>query len=149
VEIGMTRDDGTVSHPLDAARRLARQGLVKRVAQMACLWGLFGLVVGVATLPGAPNVVGVVAGMVAGLLVLLPFGVSLGLLGGEPGPTLFGGVSGAGLGVVTGLLSATGGTAHVASVALLGGAAAGATLHLASSGFFALFRAVTPAGRGR
>lgn len=116
------------------------QCLVQRVKHMACLWGLFGLLVGVATLARPFSAVGVLAGMIAGMIVLVPLGVILGLAGGRPGPTLFGGVSGAGLGAVTGMLASPDGAAHTASVALIGGAVAGATLPLASSGALSLVR---------
>jgi hypothetical protein len=99
---------------------------------MACLWGLFGPLVGVATLSNPPSPVGVLAGMIAGLIVLVPLGVILGLVGGRPGLTLFGGVGGAGLGAVTGMLVDPAGAPYAASMALIGGAVAGSTLHLVS-----------------
>jgi hypothetical protein len=97
---------------------------------MACLWGLFGVLVGVATLSRPLNAAGVIAGMVAGLIILVPLGVLLGLAGGRPGLTLVGGVGGTGLGAVTGLLAGAPDAPHLASMGLISGAVTGATLHL-------------------
>src|SRR5690349_15325118 len=124
---------GSSSFSLGAARPSPRQNLAERVKYMSCLWGFFGLLVGIAVLSGTPSAVSVLSGMLGGLVVLVPFGVILGLIGGQPGPTLFGGISGAGLGAVTGMLVSPAGAVHVASIALIGGAVAGATLHLTSS----------------
>jgi hypothetical protein len=145
----MTNHDAAHFPLPQAVRPLARQSRMKRVNQMASLWGLFGTLVGLATLGGEPNAIGVLSAVLAGVIVLVPFGVVLGLAGGRPEPTLVGGVGGAGLGAVAGFLAGTDGVVQVASVAGIGGAVAGSTLHLASSWVLSLTRAATVVRRSR
>jgi hypothetical protein len=125
------------------------RGLAKRLRQMACLWGLFGVLVGLASLPAGADPLRVVSGILAGVLVLIPVGLFFGLFGGQPRATLFGGVSGALLGVVVGVLNNPVGAARLTAVALIAGALCGATLHLAAAWMRFLLRVVTLAGRYR
>jgi di/tricarboxylate transporter len=144
----MTSRDG-IDHPRETRRQGAPVGLGKRLKRMTGVWCVFGILVGLAALPPQPNAIGVVAGVLAGLIVLVPLGVVLGLVGGQPGPTLFGGGAGASLGVVAGILAVPSGVTQVGAVALVGGATAGATVHLAASWALYLHRSVTLTERPR
>jgi hypothetical protein len=134
---------------LSALPFLSRQSLGKRVKDMALLWALFGVVVGVATVPPGWGLIPVVAGVIAGPLVLTPLGVLLGLTGGHAWLALLGGVCGAALGGLLGLVVARGGALYVGSVGLIGGALAGATLSMTVSWAHFLARLLALPGRGR
>ena len=94
---------------------------------MTLLWALLGAVIGVATAPPHGGLIGVLAFIIAGVIVMPPLGVVLGLIGGEVRPTLGGALVGAGVGALVGMLAAPGSTAFVASVGLIGGGMVGAT----------------------
>lgn len=70
--------------------------ILRRIRDMACLWLFFGALVGACT-PVARdgNLIGVVSGMLAGMIVLPFLGVGLGVAGGQVMPTLVGGTFGA------------------------------------------------------
>jgi hypothetical protein len=97
---------------------------------MACLWANFGVIVGLATAPPHSDAIGALAGVVAGLIVLVPLGAFLGALGGHLSLAAWGGVCGTGMGVGTAALAGSA-AMRVAPVTLIAGAAAGATLPLA------------------
>jgi hypothetical protein len=107
---------------------------------MVGAWGLFGILIGVSTLPPGADVVRTVSGVVAGVIILVPLGLVFGLAGGQPGPTLVGGIAGGGLATVANWLAGAGSTSPVVGIALLGGAMAGATLHLVSAWLLFLVR---------
>jgi hypothetical protein len=141
-EIIMASPEGVPSLQLQPLCPLARPGLAKRLALMAGAWALLGALIGFQTLPLAADVVRAISGVVAGVIILVPLGVFLGLAGGRPGPTLFGGAAGGALGIAASWLAGTGSSAPVVGVALLGGALAGATLHLVSAWLVFLVRTI-------
>jgi hypothetical protein len=107
---------------------LPQQSMGKRVKDMTLLWAFFGVGVGIATMSPGGGVISVSAGVIAGLIVLTPLGVLLGLMGGQAPLALLGGVCGAGLGGLLGMVTARAGALYIASIGLIGGALAGATL---------------------
>lgn len=70
----MSRSDDTPATPL---RRV-----LGRVAVSAGIWSVFGVVVGVCIVPDA-RPVSVIASVIAGVIVLTPFGAVMGLCGGR------------------------------------------------------------------
>jgi hypothetical protein len=97
------------------------------VLHMTLLWLGFGAVVGTLTAPPEGGIVRVIAGTVAGMIVLPFMGAFLGMIGGKWRETFWGGVAGLLLGAIVGI--ATGQTAwlHIANVGLIGGGLVGAT----------------------
>jgi hypothetical protein len=94
---------------------------------MSLVWLGFALYVGATSmLPGA-DVIGLVSGAIAGVIVLVPIGVVLGLLGGRWKETCIGGVSGLTIGGLAGLLTGQANALLVANTGLVGGALLGAT----------------------
>ena len=116
---------------------------------MACTWCLFGVVVGIITLPPGHDFVATIAGMLAGTIVLVPLGLVLGLVGGQPSLTLWGGVTGAGVSALLGVAIQNVDLARLAPLALIGGAIAGATLPMATSSISSLGRLLVQARRSR
>jgi hypothetical protein len=114
---------------------------------MLGVWGLIGSAVGVLTAQ-TPGPVGIVAGIIAGMIVFTPIGAVLTLAGARARDSLFGAV----LGLVLASVLAGFGTAPVLPVSvvpfgLLFGALVGATVVTA---FYRLPRLVLSAGgRGR
>jgi len=78
----------------------------RRLAAMTLIWAAFGVAVGMFLLPPR-GLIPLVSGVLAGLIVLSPLGVALGLLGGEVKTSLIGGVAGVLVGGVTALVFAT------------------------------------------
>lgn len=64
-----------------------------RVPGMVAVWGLFGVVVGVLAAPGS-GPIALAAGITAGLIVMVPFGILLALGGGKWKDSLVGGLLG-------------------------------------------------------
>jgi hypothetical protein len=94
---------------------------------MTLLWLAVGVQVGILTLPER-SVVGVVAGMMAGMIVMPPFGAVLGLLGGYWKDALAGAVCGLGMGLGGGCLLVTAdGLPQAAAIGLVAGGLIGAT----------------------
>jgi hypothetical protein len=114
---------------------------------MLVVWGLIGSAVGLLTTPASGSV-GVVAGIIAGLVVLTPVGVMLTLAGGRARDSLGG--AGLGLALAFGSVGLGAGPAVPVAVVpfgLLAGALVGATVVTA---FYRLPRLVLSAGgRGR
>jgi hypothetical protein len=135
--------------PLGALPLLGRQGLGRRVRDMALVWAFFGALVGVGVLPPEHGAIGIISGILAGLIVLTPLGVILALLGGQAPLALLGGVCGAGLSGLLSLFAPRAGTLYPASVGLIGGALAGATLSLVASRALFLVRRLAPPIRGK
>jgi hypothetical protein len=94
---------------------------------MTRLWVLLGVVVGANTVPIGSNVIGVVSGAIAGVLLLPWLGIVLGLLGGRVWETACGGGGGLLVGAGLAALSGQVPVQSLANVGLLGGAMAGAT----------------------
>src|SRR4051794_17159558 len=92
----------TVQLPLFPPAQGAPLG--RRVLNMALLWGLLGTVVGAATSPHG-GLIGLVPFAIAGVIVLLPLGAVLGLVGGRVKPTLAGALCGAVVGILTAVLA--------------------------------------------
>jgi hypothetical protein len=65
----------------------------RRVLGMAAVWLVFGAAVGVLTAP-KPDAIGVVAGVIAGVVVLLPLGLVLTCVGGRGRDSTAGGLLG-------------------------------------------------------
>jgi hypothetical protein len=116
--------------PLSAST-LRSPGLGRRIKDMMLLWAGFGVVVGAVTAPGR-GWIDLAAGVTAGLLVLVPAGLALALVGGRAAPALLGGAGGAAFGAVLGTFAALGGCQPLA-VGLVAGAILGATLSMVSS----------------
>ena len=114
---------------------------------MTLLWALFGIFVGVAIAP--PNgLIGFACNVLAGLIVLTPVGLLLGLLGGRVKPTLVGALVGVLLGLLGGgftLISLS----LVVSTGLIFGGLAGATGSVYIAFVFFLLRIATPIGQPR
>jgi hypothetical protein len=95
---------------------------------MMFLWTLFGMFIGAGSGVEASGFAEVLAGIIAGALVMPWPGLCVGLLGGEVQPTLLGGVTGAIVGMFTAILCPVAPILPVAQVGLIGGALAGATV---------------------
>ena len=124
----------------------AVRAAVWRLPGMLVVWGLIGSAVGVLTAQ-APGPIGIIAGLIAGVIVLTPVGAVLTLTGGRARDSLVG----AGVGLVLAFVLAGFGAAPVGSVAvvpfgILAGALIGATVVTA---FYRLPQLVLSAGRGR
>src|SRR6516162_5904221 len=92
-----TPPDGPAAFPLP-------RGLGRRVRNLSLLWLGIGAFVGPASMPPDGGAVGVVSGLIAGLMVMAPLGVALGLMGARWKETLCGGVWGLVLGAAAGWL---------------------------------------------
>ena len=66
---------------------------LRRVLGMAGVWLVFGAAVGALTVP-KPDTIGVVAGVIAGVVVLLPAGLVLACVGGRGRDSAAGGLLG-------------------------------------------------------
>jgi hypothetical protein len=95
---------------------------------MALLWAGFGLVVGVSTTPLDRGTLAMVSGALAGLIVLPPLGVVLGLLGGQVKETQAGALLGLCCLGGAGWLIGSANVLYLANLGLLTGAMAGATV---------------------
>lgn len=100
--------------------------LGRRVGRMALLWSLLGAGIGASTAPSS-DLIGLVSGILAGLIVLVPMGALLGLIGGRVKPVLVGVLCGAGVGALIGLLDGAPIPSAFVQVGLIGGGLAGAT----------------------
>jgi hypothetical protein len=97
----------------------------RRVLATAFVWTGFGLVVGVLIAPPGP--IGAVAGCIAGMIVLTPLGVLLGLIGGRWKETLLCGLVGFVLGTTGGAWGDAARTGYFAAAGLVYGGVVGAT----------------------
>src|SRR6185369_16405183 len=70
-EIGMFRQDWFLAETARQPARTAVWAIVSRARDMALLWAVLGIFVGIATIPGG-GTVNLVAGGLAGLIVLVP-----------------------------------------------------------------------------
>jgi hypothetical protein len=113
---------------------------------MTLLWAFFGFIVGFLTAP-PEDPVALVAGIIAGMLVLSPLGAILGLLGGRLNPTLIGAIGGVGLGLLASAFSPIN-PAFLLGAGLIVGGLAGATGSVFFAFAFFLLRVTAPAGRG-
>jgi hypothetical protein len=98
--------------------------------RMTLLWLGLGFLVGALSAPPERGIVAILAGAIAGMIVLPLIGAVLGFLGGKWRETLVGGVAGLMLGTLAGLF-AGGNPSDVrafANMALVSGALVGATL---------------------
>lgn len=102
--------------------------LGRRVRDMSLLWLGFAVTVGPSTAPAEHGVIGLVAGALAGLIILVPVGVLLGLLGAGWKQTLCGALGGLLLGAAIGFLGGHTDAVRRAGTGLLTGALVGATL---------------------
>lgn len=102
--------------------------LWQRIGEMALLWLAIGCFVGIGTAPRLTDVIGVISGIIAGTIVLVPVGVLQGLMGGRARTSVWGGTAGVLIGSLTAWIGGTGTWHTTASVGLLGGAMIGATI---------------------
>jgi hypothetical protein len=113
---------------------------------MVLVWLLLGVVVGAGSGPPGDGVIGVVAGVIAGVMILPLVGAALGLMGGRAREALFGAVLGVLAGALVGL-AGEGAILPKVSTCLVAGALAGATF----PGFYQLltvgWRSVVGSGR--
>jgi hypothetical protein len=114
-----TRTSGAISFH----SRLRQYG--GRVLATTLLWSVFGLIVGGLMAP--PGTIGLVANGVAGVIVLTPLGMLVGLLGGRWKETLLCGLIGISVGAMRGAWGDADGAAFSAAVGLVCGGIVGAT----------------------
>jgi hypothetical protein len=105
--------------------------ILRRVRDMVLLWVLFGGVCGACS-PAARNgnLIGVVSGVIAGMIVLSFLGAGLGLVGARLRPTLVGGCFGGLLSLLLGHVAGTPSPLYLASFGLILGGLAGGTIGL-------------------
>ncbi len=112
-------------------RSMLRAAL-RRLPGMAAVWLTFGVVVGVLTATER-NTIAVVAGAVAGAIVLTPLGLSLVLIGGRVLGSLAGGAFGLACSPLIVELGAMHGGRSVAAFGIVAGGLFGATVVVAIS----------------
>ena len=115
------------------------------VCRMSALWAVLGAVTGLTSLSTTADGVALIASMIAGVIVLTPYGLVLGLAGGRTASTCWGVCCGASMG----MLASMAGSPGVLPIMLIAGGTAGATVPLAKSGIFSLRRFLLPAARPR
>lgn len=103
------------------------RGLGWRVLDMTLLWAGFGIAIGPGSAPPGSNWIGLIAGIIAGLIILPPLGALLGLCGGRWKESLIGGTIGAALALTGGLIQGTDRLPMVGNVGLIYGGLLGAT----------------------
>jgi hypothetical protein len=103
---------------------------VRRVLATTGVWAALGLSVGISQRPPG-GAVAVLAGALAGLIVLTPLGLVCGLLGARPGTTAVGAFSGAALMALAAVASGIGQAGQGAALGLILGAIVGATVSAA------------------
>jgi hypothetical protein len=99
---------------------------VRRMPGMVAVWAGFGVTCGVLTAPGT-GPVAITAGVIAGLIVLTPFGIALALAGGKWRDSLVGGAFGLALVPLAAWAGVSTGTSLV-PVGLVFGGIVGATV---------------------
>jgi hypothetical protein len=104
----------------------ANPGLGMRVLHMSLLWLGFGVLLGALSAPPNLGVSGIIAGIVAGMIILPVVGAMLGLLGAKWQETLAGGAFGLVSGTIVGVFNGQA-PFHAANMGLLCGALVGAT----------------------
>ena len=98
-----------------------------RARKMMLAWLAVGAAVGIGTAGHSGNAIAIISGLLAGVIVMLPVGVLLALLGGAAKETLIGALLGAVMGAAIGALNDHTQMMAAANVGLLGGAWVGAT----------------------
>jgi hypothetical protein len=102
--------------------------LFRRVQQMVLLWGGLGVVVGVITSPPDSDYLALVATIIAGLLLLPPMGLVLGLVGGRWNESLLGACVGLVLAMASAMVMPSLAPLAAAGVCVLVGGMMGGTL---------------------
>lgn len=110
-----------------ATPTFALRSIVVAVLQMSLLWLVFGVIVGAGTALPDGDAVRIVAGIIAGMIILPVIGAFLGLIGGRWRETLVGGIAGFLLAGSIGLATAQANLFPLANVGLVGGAIVGGT----------------------
>ena len=108
--------DGKTVRSGEPAHVTALRGLALRARDLAVLWLAFGVVVGACTTPAGGGWVCLVAGAIAGIIVLTPVGMVLSLIGARPRETMVCGLGGLALGALAGMA----GSAEVGPAAAFG-----------------------------
>src|SRR5262249_48612300 len=91
-------------------------------------WATFGAAIGIITAPAPRDAIMIFSGIVAGLIVLTPVGVILGLAGGRHSESLAGGTIGLILAMIGASISGSGDPLLITSTGLVMGGLAGATM---------------------
>src|SRR5260370_2683951 len=120
----MSAPNRNLSLPFPLSSPTLWHTLGQRVRNMTLLWVLLGAAVGGIT-ASHRNVLGVVSGVLAGVILLLPLGAALGLIGARVKLCLIGALGGAVMGAFTGMLASALSVPAVTGVGLLGGGLAG------------------------
>ena len=116
----MTRDNNEPKHsPLRA--------VLQRLMTMGLAWMLMGLLLGMVAGRGS-GLIGFVAALTAGAVVLTPVGLLLGLIGARASESLIGGILGLAVGVGAALLLGQPNPRDLAAAGLTTGAVIGATV---------------------
>jgi hypothetical protein len=124
--------------------------LARRFRDMVILWAVFGAVCGACpSLARGANAIGVLSDALAGVIVTPFLGVFIALLGGQVKTTVLGGIWGAMIGGLAGLVPGAANVGFAVAIGLLVGGMAGGTFPqvLRSTAFLA--RSVMAFGRGR
>jgi hypothetical protein len=100
--------------------------LLANAARMTLLWLAFGILVGTGTTPPSEGWIGSIAGALAGIIVLAPVGMVLGLCGARRTESMAGGAGGLCLGALAGLV-VSGEAGPLAWTGLIFGGLLGAT----------------------
>jgi hypothetical protein len=105
----------------------SRRGLARCVRDMALLWLGLGAVVGAASTPPGGGVIGVVAFVIAGMIVLPVLGAALGLFGGRVTDTLIGAGFGGAVGALAALTLSAANPLFLVNLGLINGGIVAAT----------------------
>ena len=103
------------------------RSLLTNALRMSLLWAAFGVLVGVGTTPAGEGWIGPVAGAIAGVIVLAPIGMILGLFGARRVETSACAAGGLCVGGIAGLAT-SGDPIFLASSGLIFGGLLGATV---------------------
>src|SRR5438067_718888 len=104
----MNRQDTGTTRPGEPAYITGLRNLVRHVRDMALLWLALGAVAGACLVPPGGGWVSLVSWGIAGVIVLTPVGVLLGLLGGRRQESLACGLGGLAAGALAGVAGAGG-----------------------------------------
>jgi len=122
----LPRQEIEIPRSSEAAGVTALQGLLRHAGNMTLLWLAFGVVVGTCLAPPGGGWVRLVSGTIAGMIVLPPIGLVLGMLGARWREALACGFVGLLLGALAAAATA-GSVGYAAAFGLIFGGLLGAT----------------------